>query len=76
MTRIIAFVSTLLMLPAQYYQAWTEVEGSSRTVHSYLAAAWPKMLFESSVLWAYCFVLGHALWLLCRIYNKAMRTLA
>ncbi len=76
MTRAIAFASFLILIPALFWHCGTQVDGTTLPLYDYVAGHPLDVVAGCAVIWCYCFVIGHAAWLACRLYNKVMQHLA
>jgi hypothetical protein len=73
-TRIIAFSSFLLLIPFTFYFCGQQAF-AGYTKLDYLLDHVAEMLIVCAITWTFCFVLGHAIWIACRIYVKVLHSL-
>lgn len=76
MTRIIAALSFFLLIPAMYWDAVQQTAGTARSFIAFWTQDPGYVLLISICLWVYMFVIGHATWLVCRLFNKVMAALS
>lgn len=76
MTRIIAALSFFLLIPAMYWDAVQQTAGDTRSFLTFWSQDPGYVLLISVGLWVYMFVIGHVVWLACRLFNKVMAALS